>query len=100
MPGGAQREGGQGGQVRYYYVSRQPASNANRDADRNYGSMNHPSDAQNAQTRGPAPTRPSQQPPQQQQPETGSSSNADGESRPPPTYAEAVKGDHKVQSPD
>jgi len=74
LPGGTQRQNGQ---------------------DRNYGSVNHPSNTQNTQPQVPEATRPAQQ---SQQPEAGSSSNAAGDSRPPPTYAEAVTGDHKVQS--
>lgn len=95
LPGDAQQPGGdgEGGRVTYYYVSRQTVSHDHRDANRNYGSVNPPTNTQDIQPPVPEASRP-------QQPEPGSSSNAAGESRPPPTYAEAVKGDHKVQSQD
>lgn len=112
LPGDAQRRQGH---VTYYYVSRRaPPSRPPQGADRSYGSVNRPVDSQpqvhndtrpssqQPQPQQPQPQQPSpQQPsPQQPQPEAGSSSNAGAGPRPPPTYAEAVKGDHKMQSQD
>ncbi|KAL4991222.1 hypothetical protein BDW68DRAFT_152960 [Aspergillus falconensis] len=79
------------GHVTYYYVSHQPALNRSQ---RGYGTM-PPQDASNAQSQSrlPAPK------PQQEQSAAGSSSQAN-EDTSPPTYAEAVKGDYKVQNHD
>ncbi|KAL4980264.1 hypothetical protein BDW66DRAFT_126017 [Aspergillus desertorum] len=79
------------GHVTYYYVSHQPAPNRSQGG---YGTMpsQHASDAQ-SQSRPPAPK------PQHERSAAGSSSQAN-EDTSPPTYAEAVKGDHKVQNHD
>ncbi|KAL4966867.1 putative stress response RCI peptide [Aspergillus stella-maris] len=77
------------GNVTYYYVSHQSAPNQGQ---RGYGTL--PPQQGSGQPRQPAPK------PQHEQPTAGSSSQGQDESRPPPTYAEAVKGDNKVQSDD
>ncbi|KAL5003102.1 hypothetical protein BDV10DRAFT_155561 [Aspergillus recurvatus] len=79
------------GHVTYYYVSHQPAPNRSQ---RGYGTM-HSQHAANAQSQ-PRPPAPK---PQHEHSAAGSSSQAN-EDTSPPTYAEAVKGDHKVQSHD
>ncbi|CAI7618957.1 unnamed protein product [Penicillium bialowiezense] len=76
--GGSQRRDLENGNVTYYYVSHQPPQNPTQ---RGYGTV------QGQQ----APAK-----------NSGNQSNQDGGSsssaNPPPTYAEAVKGDNKVQS--
>lgn len=67
----------------YYYVSRQP--NAPPQPERSYGATNT-----SAPPQVPTGSRPAE----------GSSSNGQTSSGFPPTYAEAVKGDHKVQTQD
>ena len=79
IPGGAQPGGdAESGRVTYYYVSNQPAQ-------RSYGTTD-------------------QQPRAPQGPQTGAAGNSHGgsqsETRAPPTYAEAVRGDHKIQTHD
>ncbi|KAL6236655.1 hypothetical protein BDW75DRAFT_206155 [Aspergillus navahoensis] len=85
------REDVENGHVTYYYVSHQPASNRSQ---RGYGTMpsQHASNAQ-SQSTPPAPK------PQHEHSAAGGSSQAN-EDTSPPTYAEAVKGDHKVQNHD
>ncbi|KAL4787999.1 hypothetical protein BJX76DRAFT_316784 [Aspergillus varians] len=80
------------GHVTYYYVSHQSAPNQ---SPRGYGTLS-PQQASDprSQFRQSAPK------PQHEQGAAGSSSQEHGEPRPPPTYAEAVKGDNKVQSDD
>ncbi|CAG8897697.1 unnamed protein product [Penicillium egyptiacum] len=76
--GGSRRRDLENGTVTYYYVSRQP--------QRGYGTV----DTQGQQAPAPA-NKPHNQ--------TEESGNAGSSSAPPPpTYAEAVKGDNKVQS--
>jgi hypothetical protein len=70
-------EGGR--RVTYYYVSRQP--NAPPQPERSYGATNTTPPHVSTGTR----------------PAEGSSSNETGNGH-PPTYAEAVKGDNKVQT--
>ncbi|KKK16857.1 hypothetical protein P175DRAFT_0497782 [Aspergillus ochraceoroseus IBT 24754] len=77
------------GHVTYYYVSREPVQ---RPPQRDYGTM----PSQTASNPQPNPQSQAQQP--DQQPHAGSSSQAHDDSRPPPTYAEAVRGDNKVQT--
>jgi uncharacterized membrane protein YqaE (UPF0057 family) len=90
---GSRRGDVEGGRATYYYVSRQPAGPSPE--DRNYGAV---SASQTSPNRVPSATKPA---PREPQPEAGDSSNAaPGGSHPPPTYAEAVKGDHKVQTQD
>jgi hypothetical protein len=81
-----------GRRVTYYYVSRQPGEV--RPQDRNYGTTG-------SQTSPPQVSSSTTPAGQTSQPEAGSSSNAaTGEIHAPPTYAEAVKADHKVQTQD
>ncbi|KAJ5745823.1 hypothetical protein N7520_011005 [Penicillium odoratum] len=92
IPGGSsQRRDLENGQVTYYYVSHQPPRHPSQ---RSYGATDprvQPA-PQNAQ---PKPSGP------QQEANAGSSSGQpQAETRPPPTYAEAVQGDHKIQSHD
>ncbi|OJI89523.1 hypothetical protein ABZX51_008637 [Aspergillus tubingensis] len=86
LPGDAEN-----GRVTYYYVSHQPIQHPSQ---RGYGTM-PPQQPQAAnappQNRQPTPNHP------HEQAQAGSSSQDHPDSRPPPTYAEAVKGDHKVQ---
>ncbi|KAL2840800.1 hypothetical protein BJY01DRAFT_16043 [Aspergillus pseudoustus] len=76
------------GHVTYYYVSH----NSNQ-PQRGYGTLSsqQSSDSQ-SQQRQATPK------PHQEQGAAGSSSQGQDDSRPPPTYAEAVKGDNKVQN--
>ncbi|KAH8705432.1 putative stress response RCI peptide [Talaromyces proteolyticus] len=71
--------------VTYYYVSRQPT--APSQPNRSYGATNTSTPPQ-----VPSSTRPVDGGNQ------GSSSNGPSGDNHPPTYAEAVKGDHKVQT--
>ncbi|KAL2825568.1 hypothetical protein BDW59DRAFT_145984, partial [Aspergillus cavernicola] len=77
------------GHVTYYYVAHQSAQSPSQ---RGYGTL-PPQQASGPQSesRQPGPK------PQYEQGAAGSSSQGHDESRAPPTYAEAVKGDHKVQ---
>lgn len=76
----------EGARVRYYYVSREPVQHPSQ---RGYGTVQS----------SPPPSQPA--PKQQRNDEAGgSSAQAQGDSREPPTYAEAVKGDNKMQSQD
>ncbi|RAL14461.1 putative stress response RCI peptide [Aspergillus homomorphus CBS 101889] len=78
------------GRVTYYYVSHQPMQHPSQ---RDYGTMpSQPSQAPNAQSQ-----QQQQQHHHHEQVQGGSSSRDHADSRPPPTYAEAVKGDNKVQ---
>lgn len=78
--------------VTYYYVSRQPGEQ--RPMNRSYGTA----DTQTSPPQVPSGTRPTEQ---NSQPEAGTSSNAaPSGSHAPPTYAEAVRGDNKVQTQD
>ncbi|KAJ5091955.1 hypothetical protein NUU61_006825 [Penicillium alfredii] len=79
IPGGSsQRRDLENGNVTYYYVSHQPLQHPSQ---RSYGTVN--------------PQGPSH--PERQE-AGGSSGQAQGNAPPPPTYAEAVRGDNKVQS--
>ncbi|KAL3476082.1 hypothetical protein BJX99DRAFT_228500 [Aspergillus californicus] len=80
------------GHVTYYYVSHQSAQSP---SNRDYGTL-PPQQASESQS-------PSQQPapkPQHEHGVAGSSSQGRDDSYAPPTYAEAVKGDNKVQNDD
>ncbi|KAL2865709.1 putative stress response RCI peptide, partial [Aspergillus lucknowensis] len=79
----------EGGHVTYYYVSHQPAPNQ---PPRGYGTL-PPQQASHSLSQPRQPT-PKSHP---EQGAGGSSSQGHDDSRPPPTYAEAVKGDHKLQ---
>ncbi|KAL2369783.1 hypothetical protein RJ035_001126 [Blastomyces gilchristii] len=93
-----QRNDTEGGRVTYYYVShqpprQQPPSAPHAGPHRSYGTT--------APAVDPA-TRP-QQPPHPSAPGenvAGEASSSDQHVRAPPTYTEAVKGDHKIQTPD
>ncbi|KAJ5607060.1 hypothetical protein N7537_003679 [Penicillium hordei] len=81
--GGSRRRDLENGNVTYYYVSHQPIQHPSQ---RGYGTVNPHGQ--------PAPA-PANKPHNQ----TEDSGNAGSSSAPPPpTYAEAVKGDNKVQS--
>lgn len=75
IPGNAGSDA-ENGRVTYYYVSHQPSQ-------RSYGTND-------------------QQPRAPQGPQVGAAGSSQGQSeaRPPPTYAEAVQGDHKIQTQD
>ncbi|KAF9894751.1 hypothetical protein FE257_006641 [Aspergillus nanangensis] len=76
------------GNVTYYYVSHQSLQHPSQ---RGYGTLG---------SQQPAHSQQSASKPQGDQTsggDGGSSSQAPDDSRPPPTYAEAVKGDNKVQ---
>ncbi|KAI9374152.1 hypothetical protein BJX61DRAFT_541084 [Aspergillus egyptiacus] len=80
------------GRVTYYYVSHQAAQNPSQ---RGYGTLppqQAPESQSQPQSRLPASK------PQHEEHTAGSSSQDHDNSRPPPTYAEAVKGDHKLQA--
>ncbi|KAK1139177.1 hypothetical protein N8T08_001233 [Aspergillus melleus] len=92
VPGGpAQGRDVENGGVTYYYVSHQPGQ---QPPPRGYGTLGSQNPAQPAQ----AGRQASPKPQHGHAAEGGSSSQSHDDSRPPPTYAEAVKGDHKVQS--
>ncbi|KAI9928405.1 hypothetical protein ASPWEDRAFT_170595 [Aspergillus wentii DTO 134E9] len=82
VPG--QRRDVENGRVTYYYVSHGPMQNPSQ---RGYGTV-APQPAQSPQPQPQAST-------QQHGEGQGGSSN---KTHAPPTYAEAIKGDHKVQS--
>ncbi|CAI6332503.1 unnamed protein product [Periconia digitata] len=108
------RERGADGSVTYYYVStaqpQHPASGAGAQAQRqghgqtSYGTLsgNQPSSGQfPGQQSGviPGPKTVYAQHADAGGNAAGSSSNAEGASEPPPTYADVIKGDNKVQHP-
>ncbi|PGH26861.1 hypothetical protein AJ80_01443 [Polytolypa hystricis UAMH7299] len=104
---GSRRRDPEGGRVTYYYVAHQPPSADQSPQHRSYGTNASPGPQQSPhvdQATRPAPKSQSPQPSQQDHPTNsageGSSTNRAGESRAPPTYAEAVKGDHKIQTRD
>ncbi|KAJ5563292.1 hypothetical protein N7535_008456 [Penicillium sp. DV-2018c] len=83
--GGSRRRDLENGNVTYYYVSHQPQS-PQAPSQRGYGTVN----AQSQQAPGPA---------NKSQNQGGDGGNNSGSStHAPPTYAEAVKGDNKVQN--
>ncbi|KAJ5243065.1 uncharacterized protein N7469_001392 [Penicillium citrinum] len=86
IPGGSsQRRDLENGRVTYYYVSNPP--------------LRHPS-----QQRGYGTVNPSQQPPSDSntasRPSNRPQEGAGNSSGQPPTYAEAVRGDNKIQTQD
>ncbi|KAE8154501.1 UPF0057-domain-containing protein [Aspergillus avenaceus] len=86
IPGNSRRDA-ENGRITYYYVSHQQNQHPSQ---RGYGTVAPPTSSPQQQ-RQPAPKP-------QNEPAPGSSSDqGHSDSRPPPTYAEAVKGDHKVQ---
>lgn len=87
IPGGSnQRRDLENGQVTYYYVSHPPPQ------QRSYGATDpRVQPSENTQPKHPNQTSNAA---------AGSSSGQQSEARPPPTYAEAVQGDHKIQTQD
>lgn len=86
IPGGSsQRRDLENGRVTYYYVSHQPPQHPSQRA---YGTVD-------PRVQAP-PTRPDAVPKPDSHPQQG----AGASSQEPPTYAEAVKGDNKVQTQD
>ncbi|KAJ5782285.1 hypothetical protein N7457_004059 [Penicillium paradoxum] len=83
--GGSRRRDLENGNVTYYYVSHQPPQNPSQ---RGYGTVS----PQGQQAPNPA-NKPHNQ---NEEGGNGGSSSA----HPPPTYAEAVRGDNKVQNQD
>lgn len=87
-------EAQQGGRVTYYYISHEQRPTSQRQhRPKNYG------------TQGPAPPVPDNNrpaaPPEPASTQAGPSTGAGGdEAGAPPSYADAVKGDHKIQSRD
>lgn len=81
------------GRVNYYYVSHEPIQHPSQ---RGYGTV-QPQPQQPPQDGSPAPK---QQPEQRGQGHGEDSSQGQNDSRPPPTYAEAVRGDNKMQDQD
>ncbi|KAJ5160242.1 uncharacterized protein N7482_007246 [Penicillium canariense] len=91
IPGGSsQRRDLENGRVTYYYVSHQPPQNHPQRPS--YGTVNQ--SGQQAHGQSNAAPKPSDGTQQGAGPSNGT------DARPPPTYAEAVKGDHKIQTPD
>ncbi|KAL2810103.1 hypothetical protein BJX63DRAFT_434623 [Aspergillus granulosus] len=84
-----QRRDVENGHVTYYYVSHQSVPNQSQRA---YGTISQQASDLPPQARQATPK------PHQEQGAAGSSSQGHDDSRPPPTYAEAVKGDNKVQN--
>ncbi|CAG8429379.1 unnamed protein product [Penicillium salamii] len=79
--GGSQRRDLENGNVTYYYVSRQSAQDQPQ-PQRAYGTVQgQQAPAKNSNTQG-----------------NQDSGNGSSSANPPPTYAEAVRGDNKVQS--
>ncbi|CAG7981622.1 unnamed protein product [Penicillium salamii] len=79
--GGSQRRDLENGNVTYYYVSRQSAQDQPR-SQRGYGTVQgQQAPAKNSNAQG-----------------NQDSGNGSSSANPPPTYAEAVRGDNKVQS--
>ena len=90
------RQDAEGGRVTYYYVAQGSSPSPQQGG---YGGTSN-----RERMVVPQATKP-QQPQQQPQSGTGAVNSSEGESstgqaRPPPTYAEAVKGDNKVQTQD
>lgn len=93
IPGGSsQRRDLENGRVTYYYVSHQPLQHPSQ--RQSYGTVNQQGQQENSSSNAPKPSNQSQQ--------GAGASNGEGrsEARPPPTYAEAVRGDNKIQSQD
>ncbi|KAL1992297.1 hypothetical protein VTN49DRAFT_4329 [Thermomyces lanuginosus] len=80
-----------GRRVTYYYVSRQPGPQ--QPPQSGYGTINSPPHPPHV----PSAPRPD---PRFPEPNLEAGSSDVPPNRPPPTYAEAVKGDYKIQSHD
>ncbi|KAF7718566.1 Uncharacterized protein PECH_003114 [Penicillium ucsense] len=92
IPGGSsQRRDLENGRVTYYYVSHQPPQHPAPQAS--YGTLNQPGQQQST------PQSKTAGHPQQQGAAAGSGEGR-SDARAPPTYAEAVRGDNKIQSQD
>lgn len=97
--GHGQRGDAEAGRVTYYYIAHEQAhpnqyqQQQQQQQQRSYGTNVNPESR-------PVPPPPVPQKPHQTGgvPDQGSSSRPEGEHRAPPTYAEAVKGDNKIQS--
>lgn len=100
---GSSRRDPEGGRVTYYYVAHHAPQQAPQ--ARSYGTNQE--NSQHPPLVDPS-TRPYQSPHSihgsqhvsQDDVAGQGSSNSDGQPKPPPTYAEAVKGDNKVQTDD
>lgn len=93
IPGGSsQRRDLENGRVTYYYVSHQPLQHPSQ--RQSYGTVNQQGQQEDGSSNAPKPSDHSRQ--------GAGAGNGEGgsEARPPPTYAEAVKGDNKIQSQD
>ncbi|EEQ30763.1 hypothetical protein McanMca71_000555 [Microsporum canis] len=99
---GQHRGDAEAGRVTYYYIAHEqahPNQHQQHQQQRTYGTNVNPESR-------PAPSPPVPQKPQRAgggyaatgAQDQGSSSRPEGEHRSPPTYAEAVKGDNKIQS--
>ncbi|WEW57732.1 hypothetical protein PRK78_003199 [Emydomyces testavorans] len=93
------------GRVTYYYVAHHHDSPQNHPSpQRSYGAtQQHPPPEGPHTSTKPAPPVPPHHPSQQNgvsagENEQGNSSRPHDSSKPPPTYAEAVKGDNKIQT--
>lgn len=95
IPGGSSgsRQDPEQGRVTYYYVSRAPYQNL--PTGRTYGTVGNQPGAP-ASKNAPAPAPYSDEP----HGGDGGQGSSEGHAHAPPTYAEAVKGDHKVQTQD
>ncbi|GAB1207530.1 hypothetical protein APSETT445_006250 [Aspergillus pseudonomiae] len=91
VPGGAHRRDVENGHVTYYYVSHQQIQHPSQ---RGYGTVAPTTATHPRQEQSQSAPKP------QNDPATGSSSDqTHGDSRPPPTYAEAVKDGKTVEQP-
>ncbi|RMJ27446.1 stress response RCI peptide [Aspergillus sp. HF37] len=82
------------GRGRYYYAAREPIQNPSQ---RGYGTVQSPQSQPQPQSQGQSQPAPK---PQRNDESGGSSAQGQDDSRAPPTYAEAVRGDNKLQSQD
>lgn len=88
----------EGARVTYYYVAQGPAPS--EQSQEGYGGTSN-----RERMEVPHATKPRSPQPQQQSGSAAANGSTEGESssgqaKAPPTYAEAVKGDHKVQTQD
>lgn len=106
IPADAQAHGRRGDaesgrQATYYFVARQSQAPPQPAQQRDYGTV------ESLPPQAPAHSKPAYRPEASQE-QAGSSSRSSSShaaqgssgSRPPPTYAEAIQGDHKIQTPD
>lgn len=90
--GSSQRRDLENGRVTYYYVSHQPLQHPSQRPS--YGTVNQQGQQGNDPSNAPKPSDHSQHG------AGAGSGEGRSEARPPPTYAEAVRGDNKIQSQD